>query len=168
MSDESTATESTEEVTETPNEDTTGATDQGSGESSDTPTEATDVDVDALRTEIASLRKESAKYRTRAKEAREALDAAKTPEEFDAVSSRMAELETELSKERLARKYNLPDALASRISGDDDEARDADAKALAELFRKPAGVGSGGLDPAKQSLPTDPRELARLVPRNAR
>ncbi|ARF55121.1 hypothetical protein B1H19_13735 [Streptomyces gilvosporeus] len=128
-----------------------------------------ELDADALRTELKAVRAEAAKYRTKARETAEALKAAKTPEEYQAVADRAAELETELQRERLARKYNLPDALAARISGEDDDAREADAKALAELFHNRGdGVGRGGLDPSVTTAPSDPGELAASIPRARR
>ncbi|MFJ9854826.1 hypothetical protein [Streptomyces sp. NPDC101150] len=80
-----------------------------------------------------------------------------------------AELETELHRKRLARKYNLPDALAARIFGADDDARDTDAEEMAELFHSRGdGVGRGGLDPSTEPGANDPAELATAVPRGRR
>ncbi|WP_431980787.1 hypothetical protein [Streptomyces qinglanensis] len=136
-------------------------------------TEGTDdgqeLDADALRAELKAVRAEAAKYRTKARETAEAMKAAKTPEEFQAVADRAAELETDLHRERLVRRYNLPDALAARISGEDDDAREADAKALAELFHgRGDGVGRGGLDPSATPESQDPGELAAGIPRARR
>ncbi|MBA0054290.1 hypothetical protein E0L36_26595 [Streptomyces sp. AJS327] len=131
--------------------------------------QAEDLDVDALRAELKAARSEAAKYRVKTRELNDSLGKAKTPEEFEAVQARALELETSLHRERLARKYNLPEALAARITGDDDDARDADAKALAEAFHaRSGGIGKGGLDPSTKTTPTDPRELARSVPRGRR
>lgn len=128
-----------------------------------------DLDVDALRAELKAARSEAAKYRVKARELNDSLGQAKTPEEFEAVQTRALELETSLHRERLARKYSLPEALAARIAGDDDEARDADAKALAEVFHaRSGGVGKGGLDPSTKTTPTSPKELARQIPRGRR
>lgn len=162
-------TESTEETPEVPADDTTedtGTDVQGSG-SEETP-DSEEIDADKLLAERNSLRKEAAKYRVKYREASDALAAAKTPAEFEAVQTRMTELETELSRERLARKYNLPEAIASRIAGDDDESREEDAKSLASLFNKPSGIGSGGLDPTKGKTTTDPAALMKNIPRARR
>ncbi|WP_172384857.1 hypothetical protein [Streptomyces sp. MNP-20] len=122
-----------------------------------------------LREELKAAREQAARYRVKARETADALSKAKTPEEFQAVADKAAELELELSRERLARTYNLPVILAGRISGADDDAREADAKALAEAYHgKAAGVGKGGLDPSSKPAPTDPAELAGLVPRARR
>ncbi|MEU5306012.1 hypothetical protein ACH4YO_19245 [Streptomyces noursei] len=128
-----------------------------------------ELDADALRAELKVARAEAAKYRTKAQETADALKAAKTPEEFQAVADQVTELETELHRERLARRYHLPDALAVRITGADDDAREADAKALAELFHNRAdGMGRGGLDPSVTPAPRDPGELAASIPRARR
>ncbi|MFE0187744.1 hypothetical protein [Streptomyces sp. NPDC058989] len=131
--------------------------------------EGQERDADGLRAELKAARDQAARYRVKARETAEALKVAKTPEEYQAVADRAAELETDLHRERLARKYSLPDALAARISGADDEARDADAKALAELFHgRGGGVGRGGLDPSLTPTPSDPAELAASIPRARR
>ncbi|WP_411140112.1 hypothetical protein [Streptomyces sp. x-80] len=128
-----------------------------------------ELDADALRAELKVARDQAARYRVKARETTEALKTAKTPEEYQAVADRAAELETELQRERLARKYSLPDALAERISGTDDHAREADAKTLAELFHsRTGGMGRGGLDPSVTPAPSDPGELAASIPRARR
>ncbi|WP_338932630.1 hypothetical protein WEB32_29645 [Streptomyces netropsis] len=131
--------------------------------------EAPELDADVLRDELKAARAEAARYRVKARETAEALKAAKSPEEFQAVADQVAELETHLHRERLARTYNLPDVLAARISGADDDAREADAKALAQVFHgKAGGVGRGGLDPSSKPVSTDPAELAASIPRGRR
>ncbi|MGA4948606.1 hypothetical protein [Streptomyces lydicamycinicus] len=124
---------------------------------------------DWARTELAGVRKEAAKYRVAAKELREALAQAKSPEDFAAATARVAELETDLHRERLARKYRLPDVLAARVTGETEEAREADAKGLADAFHTRAvGLGRGGLDPSEKTTPKDPAALAGLIPRRRR
>lgn len=122
---------------------------------------------DWARAELASVGKEAAKYRVAAKELRELLAKAKSPEEYEAASARVAELETDLHRERLACKYQLPDAVAARVTGETEEAREADAKALAEVFHtRTVPLGRGGLDPTeKPTTPKDPAALAALVRR---
>ena len=61
--------------------------------------------------------------------------------------------------------YALPDPLAARIGGEDDDAREADAKALAGVFHgKSGGVGRGGLDLSAKPDSNDPAELAAGIP----
>ncbi|WP_327073322.1 hypothetical protein OG196_15140 [Kitasatospora purpeofusca] len=121
------------------------------------------------RAELESTRREAAKYRTRSKEIKTALEAAKTPEEFDQVAARVAELETELHRERLGRTYNLPAVFADLVQGDTDEARDEHAKALAAAYhQRSTGLGSGGLTPDAPTTPTDPAALAALISRGRR
>ncbi|RKN09648.1 hypothetical protein [Streptomyces radicis] len=152
-----------------------GTSDGGAPQIEDTEPQATgdERDEDALpdwaRAELTSVRKEAARYRVAAKELRETLAAAKSPEEFEAASARVTELETELHRERLARTYQLPDFLASRITGETEEEREKDAQALAEAFNaRTVPVGRGGLDPSAEESPSDPAALARLVPRGRR
>ncbi|MGW1837076.1 hypothetical protein [Streptomyces sp. NPDC002067] len=131
--------------------------------------DAPELDGDALRAELKAVRAEAAKYRTKARETAEALKSARSPAEFQAVADRAAELETSLHRERLGRKYGLPDALAARIGGADDDAREADAKALAEIFHsRGVGIGRGGLDPSATPVSNDPAELAAGIPRARR
>ncbi|ANZ15023.1 hypothetical protein SNOUR_08520 [Streptomyces noursei ATCC 11455] len=92
--------------------------------------------ADALRAELKAVRAEAAKCRTEAGEEVRALKAARIPEQFQAVADRAAGLETELHRERLARRYHLPDAL-----------------------------GRGGLDPSVAPAPGDPGGPAASIPR---
>jgi hypothetical protein len=64
--------------------------------------------------------------------------------EAERYKTRAAELEAELKAERqgrmrlqVANEYNLPEALANRLQGDDLEALKADAEQLAKLLPKP-------------------------------
>ena len=150
---ETTETESSTENTE--NETNTGAADQSASD-----------DLDTLRSQLKEARSEAAKYRVNARETREALEKAKTPEEFEAVSARVSQLEADLSKARLAAKYNLPEALANRIAGDTDEAREEDAKSLAAFTAPREEIGKGGLSPnEKPEGKHDPKSLASLISR---
>lgn len=63
--------------------------------------------------------------------------------ELQKAQKRAADLEEELSRERVeklrvkvAARYQLPDSLADRLKGETEEELDADAKALAELLPK--------------------------------
>lgn len=135
-----------------------------------------DRDENALpewaRKELSDVRNEAARYRISARELREALGAAKSPEEYAAVSARVTELEAELHRERLGRQYQLPEVFAALISGETDEAREEHAKALAGALDDARGtslpVGRGGLDPTQTQEPRDPASLAGLVPRGRR
>ncbi len=139
-------------------ESTSGATDRGTDTGSD------ELDPATLRKLLSDARKEAGDHRRKARELREALEAAKSPEDFAAVSERAEQLETDLHRERLARRFGLPDALAARIAGDTPEAREEDARVLASLV--PASpLGRGGLDPAKSAAPASPSDLAARIPR---
>ncbi|UQI46725.1 hypothetical protein M1P56_21410 [Streptomyces sp. HU2014] len=127
-----------------------------------------DLDPEALRAELTAARDEAARYRAKAQETADVLKAAKTPEEFAAVQARAEELERDLQRERLGRKYSLPEVFAALITGADDEAREAHAKDLAAAFhQRPTGtrVGRGGLDPTQEPAGTSPAALAAAIPR---
>ncbi|MEU7200272.1 hypothetical protein [Streptomyces sp. NPDC045470] len=139
---------------------------EAAGDAAEGQGDGQELDADALRAELKAARDEAARYRVKARETREALKAAKTPEEVAQIQARAEELEGELQRERLGRKYNLPDVFATLIQGQDDDAREAHAKALAEAFHKrPAGAGRGGLDPTDQPVANDPAALAASIPR---
>ena len=153
-------TEATDQVSGA--EATSGAADQG------TDNGGNELDADTLRKELKAARDEAAKYRVNARELRTQLENAKSPEDYAAVAGKVEKLETELHTARLAAQYNLPAALASRIQGDTEEARDADAKALSALVSQPETLGSGGLTPGSKPEKADPRTLAARVPRSRR
>lgn len=173
MSDntETRETEATEPETNEPTTDATpegpeprqeesndGAADRGTDNGSD------ELDAATLRKLLTEARKEAGNYRRKSKELSEALEAAASPEDVKAAKETAARLETELHRERLARQYGLPDALAARIAGDTPEAREEDAKTLASLIPT-SPIGRGGLDPAKSAAPASPSDLAARIPR---
>ena len=129
-----------------------------------------DEDPGKLREMLSAARAEAASYRIRLRETREQLQEYVSPADHEAVTRRVAELEAELSRRRLAAKYGLPERIAARIMGDSDEEREADAKVLAEELRMTSAaeirVGRGGLDPAEAPLPTDPARLAAMIRRS--
>ncbi|WP_283112318.1 hypothetical protein [Streptomyces halobius] len=169
MAENPTPTPTDSQTEHVPSDDGKGALAQAETPEAEGQDDGQELDADALRAELKTARDQAARYRVKARETAEALKAAKTPEEYQTVADRAAELETELQRERLARKYSLPDALAARIFGADDDTREADAKALAELFHNRGdGVGRGGLDPSATPSPSDPGELAASIPRARR
>ncbi|GAA0967427.1 hypothetical protein [Actinocorallia libanotica] len=123
-----------------------------------------------VRKELAKVRGEAANYRTKLREAEAALTNAKTVEEFEAaraeLSTRIVELETSLLREKVARKYDLPDELAARLRGADEAELEADAKAL-QKFVNPAAPESlgGGLTPDDSEGDFDPVKVARAARR---
>ncbi|MFG1602854.1 hypothetical protein [Actinoplanes sp. NPDC049265] len=110
---------------------------------------------------------EAANYRTRLREAEARLDGAKTAEEYEQavadIKTRNAELEQQLARERVARKFSLPNDLAERLHGGTVEELEADAAKLQKYAAPAEPVAlSGGLDPTDDSdTETDPRVLAR-------
>ncbi|MFE5971397.1 hypothetical protein ACFQ64_04450 [Streptomyces sp. NPDC056460] len=126
---------------------------------------------DWARKELAKIRGEAAGYRTRLRDAETKLSGAKTSEEFEAaladVKAKNAELEHSLVVATVARKFDLPEALAGRLRGATPEELEADAKALQALLAPeiPPSLG-GGLNPSDEDDgEMDPRKLARRTRR---
>ncbi|MFE0771974.1 hypothetical protein [Streptomyces sp. NPDC058861] len=127
---------------------------------------------DWARKELAKVRGEAAGYRTRLRNAETALSEAKSPEQFEAalaeVKQQNAALERSLVVASVARKYDLPEALAGRLHGATPEELEADAKALQALVvpAAPLALG-GGLTPSddEDDGEMDPRKLARRTRR---
>ena len=81
-----------------------------------------------------------------------------------------AELEAARLRETVARKHNLPDALAERLRGETEEDLEADAKTLLEAMPKPAAPntttdatnGVGNASPAQTMSEAEVQELAAV------
>ncbi|AWN07453.1 head scaffold protein [Streptomyces phage phiScoe23] len=175
--------------TETPNPESTVVTEEKPSEESTTETASTETESteekpegetpetkqeddlpDWAKKELTKTRGEAANYRVKLREAEGALKNAKTVEEFEAAraefSNKIVELETALMKEKVARKYELPDELAARLQGADEASLEADAKAL-QKFVTPAVPESlgGGLTPDDGEDDFDPVKAAQAARR---
>jgi hypothetical protein len=123
------------------------------------------------RKELTKVRGEAASYRTRLRDAESKLSTAKTAEEFETalaeVKAENAKLERSALVATVARKYDLPEALAARLTGATPEELENDAKTLQALIPPPAPQSlSGGLNPTDEDDgEMDPRKLARRVRR---
>jgi hypothetical protein len=110
---------------------------------------------------VETANREAASRRVALREAEDKLKDAKTPEEFNAVmteyTTKAAELETALERERAARKHGLDDDVLEFITGKTPEEIEKQAAKLAGL-KKPAGetppkvitqpAPSGGVSPS--------------------
>jgi exonuclease VII small subunit len=142
----STETPTTEETVETPPE---GNTPEG-----EQTTESTEesVPADVLRKKLTDANAEAANYRTKLRETEAKLSSAKTVEEFEAATAELKgqveALERQILLNNVAAKYELPTALAKRLSGTTEAELEADAKELQKLVAPavPDSLG-GGLDP---------------------
>lgn len=127
---------------------------------------------------VKELRAQSAGYRTRLKEIEEKVATMKSAEEFDELANSLKSEreagERKLLVENVALKFNLPEALAKRLTGETREALEADAKELAALVKKDEDGEEdtrleGGLSPrGRDSDPTDPAGLAKQYGRRRR
>jgi hypothetical protein len=145
---------------------------QTAGEPADEPqqTAQTDEREDELpewaRKRLTKANTEAANYRTRLREAEAQLHDAKPTEEFEKaladVKARNVELEQEITRVQVARKFNLPDDLAARLRGTTAEELETDAQAL-QKYVVVLGPGrlSGGLDPSDDDEVFDPVKEAR-------
>lgn len=123
--------------------------------------------------EIKETRAEAANYRTRLRDAETKLSEAKTPEEFAAaladLDKKNTELEVELTRTKVARKFGLPDELVALVQGPTPEDMEKTAELLAKHAKAEtfsyAGKG-GGLNPNQgPAIETDPRKLQERFPR---
>ncbi|MEU8835190.1 hypothetical protein [Streptomyces sp900116325] len=142
----STETPTTEETVETPPEGTTPE-----GEQTTESTEES-VPADVLRKKLTDANAEAANYRTKLRETEAKLSSAKTVEEFEAATAELKgqveALERQILLNNVAAKYELPTALAKRLTGTTEAELEADAKELQKLVAPavPESLG-GGLDP---------------------
>jgi hypothetical protein len=121
--------------------------------------------------ELSRARSEAGKYRTERNELREKLKDAKTPEDIEAATKEYVEkveaLELQLTRERIARQFNLPDELAERLRGANEEELKADAQALQKFARPVSARGTddpkGGLDPSTEPERFDASKAAEKI-----
>ncbi|QOV06134.1 head scaffolding protein [Streptomyces phage Salutena] len=146
----STEEQTTEETPQTPPE---GETPKGDGAESteEKPAEET-VPPEVLRKKLTEANAEAANYRTKLRETEAKLSSAKTVEEFEAATSELRgqieALERQILLNNVAAKYELPAALAKRLSGTTEAELEADAKELQKLIVPAAPESlSGGLTP---------------------
>lgn len=74
------------------------------------------------------------------------------------LESKVHEYETASVKTRVAHEVGLPYELASKLSGDDEDAIRADAKAMVKFVSKPAAAPLGSSEPDNQNV--DPEKAA--------
>lgn len=136
--------------------------------------------VQSLRAEAAKYRREAREAQSRAKEFEDASksEAEKAAERAVAAEASAALAVNEAARLRVALKKGLTADQAKRLVGDDEEALEADADSLLELFgtnddRQDLSAGGTprerlkpGAVPDAEPEETDPAKLAALVPRS--
>lgn len=119
------APEATDDNTATGTTDADPATDQQ-------PDEA--FDASRAMEKIRKANSEAKALRERAKAAEDATATAEQKaKDLEAQAARVPDLEAQLTRERVARKLGLPDALVDRLRGTTEEEGLADAEALVAL-----------------------------------
>jgi len=119
--------------------------------------------------ELKRTRSEAAKYRTERNALQETLKDAKSPEDIEAATSeyiqKVEALELQLTRERIARQFSLPDELAARLQGSTEDELKADAKALQKFARPVRGSDDpkGGLDPSIDPETFDAKAAAAQI-----
>jgi uncharacterized protein (DUF342 family) len=100
--------------------------------------------VQQLRNEAAKHRREVVQVAAKLKELEDAslTEAERTKKERDDAVAELARTKLDLLRARVAAKHNLPDVLANRLQGDDEQTMEADAKVLAKLVVPPASSGA--------------------------
>jgi hypothetical protein len=141
-----------DESTTTPTVPETGAGQPPAGTTTTETTETTGQEpktfdaayVQQLRNEAAKSRREGNALAAKLKELEDAslTEAERTKRERDEAVKERDSVRLELMRMRVAAKHNLPEALASRLQGDDEQAMEADAKVLAKLVVPPASSGA--------------------------
>jgi hypothetical protein len=118
-----------------------------------------------LKDDRESLRREAAGRRVALREAEEKLKEAKTPEDIATAvaeaTKKSAELESELARERAARKHKLDDSLIEFLTGTTDEQIEDQAAKLAALAKAPTPPSPSRTTPRGGVTPSDttPPEL---------
>lgn len=160
MSDTDTQTDAPAEV-----ENPTGDADDTAQEADrddDSDDWRSNFDADKAAERIRKLQSEAKNLRARAK------DAETKAAGVDERDKRIQSLESDLLRERVGRRLNLPDELVDRLRGGTEDELLADAEKLVGLIgarpasRKPAEQLRGGLDPEREPE-EDPKEAVRRI-----
>ena len=131
------------------------------GEMPETPQAATvdpSQELEQIRAALKKANNEAARYRKAAELAEADKKAREDAElsEMDKLKRQLAEYETKLQQtarenmqRKVAKEFDLPDVLATRLQGDDEDAMREDAKALAAtLPKKPTAATLSATNPS--------------------
>lgn len=143
-------------------------------QAADEPNEAAEGDTEESKTYsedyVKRLRNENAQWRTQLREAQEKLGAAKSPEDYEALATKLADVQRRYDLDAVKAKETkgLPEELIDSVTWPDDEdAIKAQASALAKFAEsivvKPSSELHGGIDPksARSAPNQSPEQLAR-------
>lgn len=148
-----------------PQDGTQNAEENAGNEEKDSSDDGLDSLPESWQAEIRKLRSENAKHRTSNKELKDRLEAAKSPEDFEALKSEtqatIAKLERDLSIAK--HTQGLDPDLVEFVTGDTDEEIKASADKVRALLGRNQGSDStpgGGMRPDSDDGPLDPKKLA--------
>jgi len=120
---------------------------------------------------VKKLREENASWRTKLREAQETLEKAKSPEDYEALQSKLATIQKqyELDQVKFKATKGLPESLVDSVTWPDSpEGIEAQAKALAAFAESVGTIKAteelnGGLDPrsGRSTGQESPEQLAR-------
>lgn len=114
--------------------------------------------------ELEKVRREAAKYRTEKKTAEDEslTEVQKLTKSVEQIQQQLKTTQRENMQLKIAKKYNLPDALASRLAGETEDEMDADGQALAAVILKAAPTSTTTVT-APAVAPTSPTGLTTLT-----
>jgi hypothetical protein len=126
-------------------------------------------EVDRLLAQLHKKNREAANLRERVAKAEPAA------QETQAAAERAERAESErdallaaLSRERVARRFNLPDELAERLKGTTEQEMAADAESLSKLLNTSTRPGRVDVGAGNRTAPdSDPNALFRRLARDA-
>ena len=137
-------TTSATETTSTAPEDTTStetqtATETTSAEKGKSGKDEDNSTIRAIRKQLDDLRKENDGYKRRQEDERKAklTEEQRLKEEHAAAIAEVEKLRGERMRDKIAAEFKLPDSLAARLIGTDEESLRADAEELAKLVARP-------------------------------
>ena len=159
-----------QDVQNKPDTDPEGDPAGQAGDPDDGDEQELEVDFDPKKA-LSKIRKQNSELknlRDRAKQAEAKVE--QTSEDKD---KEIADLQTQLLRERVGRKTGLPDQLVERLNGDDEESMLKDAEDLLEVFAKsrpptakPHEQLRGGGRPESEPVEQDVRKIgARMFDR---
>jgi uncharacterized coiled-coil DUF342 family protein len=93
------------------------------------------ADYDDLKTKASNYDTKVGEYEAKIKELSDSI--ATSNKELGDYKAKFAQYETDSAKRKIAAEYKLPEQMAARLNGADEDAWRKDAESLAKLFKQP-------------------------------